>query len=79
MSETYVKIKDTYYKEGMVGQTAVLVEKASGALCDRDLIGFPLDSPFGWYDEDMSTSYNLWYILEEYLEPVQVFSKSKFR
>lgn len=79
MSEKYVKIKDTYYKEDMVGQTVVLVEKASGALCDRDLIGFPLDSPLGWYDEDMSTSYNLWYISEEYLEPVQVFSKSKFR
>lgn len=79
MSETYVKIKDTYYKEDMVGKTAVLVEKSTGALCDRALIGFPLDSPFGWYDEDMSTSYNLWYISEEYLEPVQVFSKSKFK
>lgn len=79
MSETYVRINKYYYKEDMVGQTAVLVEKSSGALGDRDLIGFPLDSPFGWYDADMSTSYNLWYISEEYLEPVQVFSKSKFR
>lgn len=79
MSEKYVKIKDTYYREDMVGQTVVLVEKSSGALGDRDLIDFPLDSPFGWYDEDMSTSYNLWYISEEYLEPVQVFSKSKFK
>lgn len=59
MSETYVRIKGDYYQDIMVGQTAVLVEKASGALCDMDLIGFPLDSPFGWYDEDMSTSYNL--------------------
>lgn len=79
MSEKFVRINNYYYKEDMVGQTAVLVEKNSGALGDRDLIGFPLDSPFGWYDEDMSTSYNLWYISEEYLEPVQVFSKSKFR
>ena len=79
MSKTYVKIKDTYYREDMVGQTAVLVEKTSGALGDRDLIGFPLDSIFGWYDGDMSTSYNLWYISEEYLEPGQVFSRSKFR
>jgi hypothetical protein len=63
----------------MVGQTAVLVEKSSGALGDRDLIGFPLDSPFGWYDGDMSTSYNLWCISEEYLEPVQVFSHNKFK
>lgn len=79
MSEKYVKIKDTYYKKDMVGQTVVLIKKASGALGDRDLIGFPLDSPFGWYDAAMSTSYNLWYISSEYLEPVQVFSKSKFR
>ena len=79
MSETYVRIKGGYYQDVMVGQTAVLVEKSSGALGDRDLIGFPLDSPFGWYDGDMSTSYNLWYISEEYLEPVQVFSHSKFK
>lgn len=79
MSKTYVRINKYYYKEDMVGQTAVLVEKSSGALGDRDLIGFPLDSPFGLYDADMSTSYNLWYISSEYLEPVQVFSKSKFR
>lgn len=73
------RITEDYYDQDMVGQTVVLVEKASGALGDRDLIGFPLDSPFGWYDKDMSTSYNLWYISEEYLELVQVFSKSKFR
>ncbi len=79
MSETYVRINKYYYNEDMVGQTAVLVEKASGALCVRDLIGFPLDSPFGWYDGDMSTSYNLWYISSEFLEPVQVFSHSKFK
>ena len=48
MSETYVRIKEGYHKANMIGQTAVLVEKSSGALCDRDLIGFPLDSPFGW-------------------------------
>lgn len=74
-----VRITEDYYAQDMVGQTVVLAEKASGALGDRDLIGFPLDSPFGWYDADMSTSYNLWYISSEYLEPVQVFSKSKFR
>lgn len=74
-----VRITEDYYDQDMVGQIVVLVEKASGALGDRDLIGFPLDSPFGWYDEDISTSYNLWYISEEYLELVQVFSKSKFR
>lgn len=78
MSETYVRIKGDYYQDEMVGQTVVLVEKNNGLLGDRDLIGFPLDSPFGWYDEDMSTQYNLWYISPEYLEPVQVFTKSKF-
>lgn len=79
MSEKYVRINKDYYRDDMVGQIAVLVEKGSGALCARDLIGFPLDSPFGWYDADMSTSYNLWYILEGYLEPVQVFSHNKFK
>lgn len=74
-----MRIKEVYCRDDMVGQTAVLVEKSSGALGDRDLIGFPLDSPFGWYDGDMSTSYNLWYISSEYLEPVQVFSKSKLK
>jgi hypothetical protein len=78
MSETYVRIKGDYYQDEIAGQTAVLVEKNLGILGDRDLIGFPLDSPFGWYDEDMSTQYNLWYISPEYLEPVQVFSRSKF-
>jgi len=79
MSETYVRIKGDYYQDEMVGRIAILVEKSTGAIGDRDLIGFPLDSPFGWYDEDMSTSYNLWYISEEYLEPVQVFSHNKFK
>lgn len=79
MSEKYVRISKYYYRDDMVGQTAVLVESAHRVGIDRDLIGFPLDSPFGWYDEDMSTSYNLWYISEEYLEPVQTFSKSKFK
>lgn len=79
MSETYVRINKYYYQDEMAGQTAVLVEKNLGILSDRDLIGFPLDSPFGWYDEDMSTQYNLWYISPEYLEPVQVFSHNKFK
>lgn len=79
MSKTYVRIKEGYHKANMIGQTAVLIEMGTEFYADRALIGFPLDSPFGWYDEDMSTSYNLWYISEEYLEPVQVFSKSKFK
>ena len=79
MSKTYVRIKEGYHKSNMIGQTAVLIETGTEFYAYRALIGFPLDSPFGWYDETMSTSYNLWYILEEYLEPVQVLSKSKFK
>lgn len=41
MSGKFVRINKYYYKDDMVGQTAVLVEKVSGALGDRDLIGFP--------------------------------------
>ena len=73
-----VRIKEGYYKANMIGQAAVLIEMGTKFYDYRALIGFPLDSPFGWYDETMSTSYNLWYILEEYLEPVQVFSHNKF-
>lgn len=73
-----VRITEDYYDQDMVGAEAIIIkDKRLGK--DSCLIGFPLDSPFGWYDGDMSTSYNLWYISEEYLEPVQVFSKSKFR
>ena len=79
MSKIYVRIKEGYYKANMIGQTVVLVEKNSGAICARSLIGFPLDSPFGWYDETMSTSYNLWYISEEYLEPITIITRSKFK
>lgn len=79
MSKTYVRIKEGYHKANMIGQTAVLIEMGTEFYAYRALIGFPLDSPFGWYDEDMSTSYNLWYISEEYLEPVQVFSHNKFK
>lgn len=79
MSKKYVRINKDYYKDDMVGHTVILVGKSKGILGDRDLIGFPLDSHFGWYDEDISTQYNLWYISPEYLEPVQVFSRSKFR
>lgn len=79
MSKTYVRIKEGYHKANMIGQTAVLIEMGTELYDYRALVGFPLDSPFGWYDETMSTSYNLWYISKEFLEPVQVFSKSKFK
>lgn len=78
MGKRMVRVKDSYPDLEFVGVEAVIIKdkRLSGG---NILLGFPLDSPLGWYDEDMSTSYNLWYISEEYLEPVQVFSKSKFR
>lgn len=79
MSKTYVRIKEGYHKADMIGQEAVLIEMGTEFYAYRALVGFPLDSPFGWYDETMSTEYNLWYILNDYIEPVQVFSHNKFK
>ena len=79
MSKTYVRIKEGYHEANMIGQTAVPIEMGTELYAYRALVGFPLDSPFGWYDETMSTEYNCWYILSDYIEPVQVFSKSKFK
>ena len=73
-----VRVSGYFPDDDMAGAEAVIIKDerlSKGSV----LIGFPLDSPFGWYDEDISTSYNLWYISEEYLEPVQVFSYNKFK
>lgn len=78
MSKQIVRVKESYPDWEFVGVEAVIIKYerlSNGGV----LLGFPLDSPFGWYDEYMSTGYNLWYISEKYLEPVQVFLKSKFR
>lgn len=75
MSKQVVRVKDSYPDWEFVGVEAVILGNDEGAV----LVGFPLEGSIGWYDGDMSTSYNLWYISSEYLEPVQVFSKSKFR
>lgn len=73
-----VRVKESYHDQNMAGVEAIIIKDES--MTDNTvLLGFPLDSPFGWYDEDMSTKYNLWYISPEYLEPVQTFSKSKFK
>lgn len=79
MSKTYVRIKEGYPRANMVGQTAVLIEMGNEFYAYRALIGFPLDSPFGWYDSDYITEYRCWWISSEYLEPVQVFSHNKFK
>lgn len=72
-----VRVKDSYPEWEFVGVEAVII-KDERLGNDSVLLGFPLDSPFGWYEETMSTEYNLWYILNDYIEPVQVFSHNKF-
>ena len=73
-----VRISEDYSEQNMAGIEAIIIndDRLGGG---ASLVGFPLDSLLGWYDADMSTSYNLWYISEEYLEPVQVFSHNKFK
>lgn len=59
----------------MAGVEAIILREGG----DDVLIGFPLESPFGWYDSAYTTEYRCWWISSDYLEPVQVFSRSKFR
>lgn len=73
-----VRVKDiylTYDGEQMGGAEAVLLRKKG----DSCLIGLPLDGTLGWYDSEKSTEYRCWWISEDYLEPVQVFSHNKFK
>lgn len=69
-----VRVKDSYPDWEFIGVEAVILRKDEESV----LVGFPLEGSIGWYDEDMSTSYKLWYISEGYLEPVSVFSHNKF-
>lgn len=73
-----VRISEDYHEQNMASIEAIIINDDRLGV-GASLVGFPLDSPFGWYDEDMSTSYNLWYISEEYLELVKVFSHNKFK
>lgn len=75
MSKQVVRVKESYPDWEFVDVEAVILRRDKETV----LLGFPLEGSIGWYDEDMSTSYNLWYISEEYLEPVQVFSHNKFK
>lgn len=59
----------------MAGVEAIILRENG----DDVLIGFPLESPFGWYDSVYTTEYRCWWISPDYLEPVQVFSKNKFK
>lgn len=75
MSKQIVRIKDNYSDWEFVGVEAVILRKDGESV----LVGFPLEGSIGWYDSVYTTEYRCWWILSEYLEPVQVFSKSKFK
>lgn len=73
-----VRIKDTYpnyTNESLSGVKAVVIR---GEL-DDVLIGFPLESPYGWYDSTYSTEYRCWWISSDYLEPITTITRSKFK
>lgn len=62
----------------MAGAEAVIIKDeslSSGSV----LLGFPLDSPFGWYDSYYSTEYRCWWISSDYLEPITTVTRSKFK
>lgn len=73
-----VRITEDYSEYNMAGVEAVIVkyERLSN---DGVLVGFPLDSPFGWYDSDYNTEYRCWWIHERYIEPITTITRSKFK
>lgn len=74
MSKQIVRVKERYPDWEFVDVEAVTLRRDKESV----LLGFPLEGSIGWYDETMSTEYNCWYILNDYIEPVQVFSHNKF-
>lgn len=72
-----VRITEDYYDQSMVGSEAIIIKDKR---LDKDscLIGFPLDSPFGWYESDYTTEYHCWWIPERYIEPITTITRSKF-
>lgn len=75
MSKQIVRVKESYPDREFVAVEAVVLKKDGESV----LVGFPLESSIGWYDSTYSTEYRCWWIGHGYLEPVQVFSKSKFK
>lgn len=73
-----VRVSEYYSGYCMAGVEAIIIkdERLSNG---RVLLGFPLDGELGWYDSYYSTEYRCCWISSDYLEPVQVFSKSKFK
>lgn len=78
MSKQIVRVKDSYPNREFVGEEAVII-KDKRLSNNSVLLGFPLDSPFGWYDSDYNTEYRCWWIEKEYLENVTTITRSKFR
>lgn len=73
-----VRIKDSYPDCEFVGVVAVII-KDERLINGSVLLGFPLDSTFGWYDSDYSTEYRCWWISSDYLEPITTITRSKFK
>lgn len=62
----------------MAGAEAIIIKDKR--LSDGSvLLGFPLDSEFGWYDSDYTTEYRCWWISSDYLEPITTVTRSKFK
>lgn len=73
-----VRITEDYSDYNMAGVEAVIIKDerlSNGSV----LLGFPLDSHFGWYDSRYSTEYRCWWISPDYLEPISTVTRSKFK
>lgn len=73
-----VRVSEYYYDYNMAGVEAVIVKDerlSNGSV----LLGFPLCSPFGWYDSAYSTEYRCWWISSDYLGPITTITRSKFK
>ena len=73
-----VRIKDSYPDWEFVGVEAVII-KDKRLSDDSVLLGFPLDSPFGWCYSDYNTEYRCWWISGGYLETITTITRSKFK
>lgn len=73
-----VRITEDYYDYNMAGVEVVIIKDerlSNGSV----LLGFPLDSELGWYNNRYSTEYRCWWISSKYLEPISTVTRSKFK
>lgn len=68
-----------YYSDYSIAGAEAVILKDERLSTGSVLLGFPLDSELGWYDSYYSTEYRCWWISEDYLEPVTIIARSKFR